>query len=259
MAEFFDAITDRQRAFMAGQAVFFVATAAADGRISLSPKGHDSFRVLGDNLVGYVDAGDGDETPAQRTSDGRITLMFCALDRPALILRLYGRGRTVLPQDDEWDMAARSFNGLPGARRIVLVHVERVEEARDAALTPAGAEPAEVLAAPPAVAAERPWVPAVLQHWLDEIGPEGWFDSSDEEDARILHLFGPLWHVQQDKPREQAHDGNGGGDNAGPVAEIEKMPVAQPETVSRMEAVENAVGNIKEPGAEKKNEERAGG
>lgn len=196
MAEFFDAITGKQRAFIASQSMFFVATAAADGRINLSPKGQGSFRVLGDNLVGYMDGGSGDETQAHLTAGGRITLMFCAVDQPSLILRLYGRGRAVLPQDDEWDMVAKPFDMPSGSQSIILVNVERVEEEAAAPVT----RPDEAQAPP--VEIERPWVHAVLQHWLDEIGPEGWFDSSAEEDARILHLFGPLWQVQQGKPAQ---------------------------------------------------------
>jgi len=55
--KWFDAIDDKQRLFIAKQPVFFVATAAPDARINLSPKGMDSFRVLGPNRVSYLDWG----------------------------------------------------------------------------------------------------------------------------------------------------------------------------------------------------------
>ena len=94
MAAFADHIDDKHAAFIAKQPVFFVATAAADARINLSPKGMDSFRVLGPNRVAYLDyGGSGNETNAHLAADGRITIMFCAFDQPALIYRLYGRGR----------------------------------------------------------------------------------------------------------------------------------------------------------------------
>ena len=65
MADFFDALTDEHRAFVARQPVFFVATAAAGTRINLSPKGMDSFRVLPERRVAYLDvAGSGNETNA---------------------------------------------------------------------------------------------------------------------------------------------------------------------------------------------------
>ena len=131
MAEFFDAIGDKHRAFIAAQPVFFVATAAADGRVNLSPKGYDAFRVLGPNQVAWLDlSGSGNETHAHLVAEqadaGRITLMFCAFDRTALILRLYGRGRPVLPQDAEWEELAAHFTLLPGTRQIFLIHVDSV-------------------------------------------------------------------------------------------------------------------------------------
>src|SRR5688572_10820984 len=103
MAEFFDSLTADHRAFIAKQPVFFVATAAEGARINLSPKGMDCFRVLHDRTVAYLDvAGSGNETNAHLIADGRITIMFCAFDNPALIFRIYGRGVPVLPQDERW-------------------------------------------------------------------------------------------------------------------------------------------------------------
>ena len=126
--EFFPALNDDHRAFIARQPVFFVATAAADARINLSPKGMDSFRVLGERQVGYLDvAGSGNETNAHLLADGRITIMFCAFDNPALIFRIYGRGRPVLPQDDGWSALAPHFTLLPGTRQIFIVDVDQVQ------------------------------------------------------------------------------------------------------------------------------------
>ncbi len=129
MAEFFTSITEKQRAFIAKQPVIFVATAAADARINLSPKGMDCFRVLSDTQVAYLDVGgSGNETQAHLNADGRITIMMCAFDQPALILRIYGRGRSVLPQDDAWDDLAAHFTLLPGTRQIFVIDVESIQE-----------------------------------------------------------------------------------------------------------------------------------
>ena len=129
MADFFDALTDKQIAFVEKQPMFFVATAAADGRINLSPKGYDAFRVLGPNRVAYLDlGGSGNETHAHLTADGRITIMFCAFEQPALIFRIYGHGRAVLPQDDGWDELAANFEILPGTRQIFDIAVDNVQE-----------------------------------------------------------------------------------------------------------------------------------
>jgi Pyridoxamine 5'-phosphate oxidase len=128
MSEFFDHVTDDHAAFIARQPVFFVATAADAARINLSPKGMDSFRVLSPSQVGYLDVGgSGNETQAHLAADGRITIMFCAFDRPALILRLYGRGRFVLPQDADWDAVSAPFTLLPGTRQVFLIDVDSVQ------------------------------------------------------------------------------------------------------------------------------------
>ena len=128
MADFTDRLTEKHRGFIARQPVFFIATAAADARINLSPKGMDCFRVLDDRRVGYLDVGgSGNETQAHLAADGRATIMFCAFDQPPLILRIYARGRAVLPQDAEWDEAAAPFTLLPGTRQIFLFDVDTVQ------------------------------------------------------------------------------------------------------------------------------------
>lgn len=128
MADFSDALSEKHRAFIARQPIFFVATAAEGARINLSPKGYDAFRVLGDNRVAYLDlGGSGNETHAHLAADGRITIMFCAFENPALILRIYGHGRPVLPQDADWDELARHFTMLPGTRQIFDIRVDSVQ------------------------------------------------------------------------------------------------------------------------------------
>jgi hypothetical protein len=128
MARFFDAIGAEQAAFITRQPMFFVATAAAESRVNLSPKGMDCFRVLGPNRVAWLDvAGSGNETHAHLVADGRVTVMFCAFDNPALILRLYGRGVPVLPQDKGWAALAEHFALLPGTRQIFDMTVETVQ------------------------------------------------------------------------------------------------------------------------------------
>lgn len=128
MAEFFDELNAAHRAMIAAQPVFFVATAAADARVNLSPKGYDAFRVLGPTRVAYLDlGGSGNETNAHLIADGRITLMFCNFAQPALILRIYGRGRPVLPWEREWDALAGHFTLLPGTRQIFVIDIESVQ------------------------------------------------------------------------------------------------------------------------------------
>lgn len=128
MADFTDALSEKQIAMIAAQPVFFVATAAEEGRINLSPKGYDAFRVLSPTRVAYLDlGGSGNETHAHLAADGRITVMFCNFQQPALILRLYGRGRAVLPQDAGWESLAAHFTLMPGTRQIFDIAVESVQ------------------------------------------------------------------------------------------------------------------------------------
>ncbi len=128
MSEFFDTLTEKHVAMIEKQPVFFVATAASDGRINLSPKGYDAFRVLEPGQVAYLDlGGSGNETHAHLAADGRITIMFCNFQQPALILRIYGKGRPVLPQDEEWESLAANFTLLTGTRQIFVIDVESVQ------------------------------------------------------------------------------------------------------------------------------------
>ncbi len=128
MADFTDTLTDDHVAMIAKQPVFFVATAAPGARINLSPKGLDCFRVLGPGQVAWLDlGGSGNETNAHLLADGRITIMFCNWEQPALILRIYGRGRPVLPADTEFAELAAHFTVLPGTRQIFDVAVESVQ------------------------------------------------------------------------------------------------------------------------------------
>lgn len=129
MSEFFASIIPDHAAFIARQPVFFVATAAADVRINLSPKGMDCFRVLdGGRACAYLDyGGSGNETHAHLSADGRITIMFCAFDQPALIYRIYGHGRAVLPQDDDWAALAAQFAMERGVRQIFHIAVDSTQ------------------------------------------------------------------------------------------------------------------------------------
>lgn len=132
--EFTDHLTDAHAEMIGRQAIFFTATATADGRINLSPKGlADTFRVLGPNRVAYLDlGGSGNETHAhlaapRENGGGRITIMMCNFEQPALILRIYGRGRAVLPQDRDWAELSGHFTLLPGTRQIFDIVIESVQ------------------------------------------------------------------------------------------------------------------------------------
>ena len=100
-----------------------------EGHLNVSPKGLDTFRILGPKSVAYLDlTGSGIETVAHLRENGRITLMFCAFEGRPLIVRLYGRGRVVEPGDPEWDGLIARFPEYPGVRSVVVVDVERVAD-----------------------------------------------------------------------------------------------------------------------------------
>lgn len=115
--------------FLEAQPVFFVATApaAVDGHVNCSPKGLDTFRVIDDHTVMYLDlTGSGIETLAHLRDNGRITLMFCAFTGRPDIVRLYGRGHVVLADAADAAPLLAQFPEHPGARSVIVVDVERV-------------------------------------------------------------------------------------------------------------------------------------
>lgn len=114
--------------FIADQKIFFVATAPEEGRINLSPKGIDSFRVLKDDRVIWLNlTGSGNETQAHLDENGRMTIMFCAFEGNPNILRLYGVARAILPHHAEWKELSDQFEPVPGARQIIDMKVELVQ------------------------------------------------------------------------------------------------------------------------------------
>lgn len=118
MGKLFTSIDDDLHSFIAKQHLFFVATAplSAEGHVNLSPKGLDSFRVLGPTQVAYLDlTGSGVETIAHLQENGRLTIMFCAFEGRPRILRLYGRGRAVLPSSAEGIALIAGFPNYPSA------------------------------------------------------------------------------------------------------------------------------------------------
>lgn len=116
------------KAFIERQPMFFVATAARDGRVNLSPKGLDTLRILGDNRVVWLNlSGSGNETAAHLRDLNRMTLMFCAFEGDAMILRLYGGAVVLHPHDAGWAAAAADFPELAGSRQIFDMTVDLVQ------------------------------------------------------------------------------------------------------------------------------------
>ena len=130
MAKTFPALLPEHEAFIRKQRIFFVGSAplSADGHINLSPKGYDVLRILSPTEVAYLDlTGSGNETSAHLLENGRITFLFLAFEGPPNVLRLYGKGKTILPDSPEWSGLAKHFELLPGARQIIYAKIEMVK------------------------------------------------------------------------------------------------------------------------------------
>jgi hypothetical protein len=124
-------LDDKLIAFIRRQKLFFVATAplTADGSVNVSPKGYDSLAIIDNRTVAYADlGGSGIETHAHLGENGRITLMFCAFEGAANILRLYGRGESMAFDDPRFADRMKLFPGFERARAVITVHIHRVAD-----------------------------------------------------------------------------------------------------------------------------------
>ena len=127
MAEQFSELSEELTNFIQAQHIFFVATAAADGRINLSPKGQDSLRVLNPHEILWMNlTGSGNETAAHLAESNRITMMWCAFEGPARILRVYGTVQVVHPRDARWAEFSTQLPSTTGTRQYFLVSIDMV-------------------------------------------------------------------------------------------------------------------------------------
>jgi hypothetical protein len=127
----YDGIDDDLAAWLHEQPMWFVGTAplAGDGHINVSPRGHDTFSVLGPRQVAWVDyTGSGIETVAHLRENGRICLMFCSFDSRPRIVRLHGRGMVAMPGDPAYDDVVSRHPPHPSTRAVIVVDVERVSD-----------------------------------------------------------------------------------------------------------------------------------
>jgi len=127
MAEKFDSINKEHRAFIEAQKMFVVGSAGAEGFINVSPKGMDSFRIIDENTVVWVNyTGSGNETSAHVQENGRMTVMFNSFDKAPLILKLYGIATVIHEKDAKWDEMTALFEHSVGIRQFFEMKVELV-------------------------------------------------------------------------------------------------------------------------------------
>jgi hypothetical protein len=129
MGKVLDALDDQLIEWISAQHVFFVASAPSEGgHVNLSPKGHDTLRVLDPSTIAYLDlTGSGAETIAHTRDNGRLTIMLCAFEGPPRILRLFGTGRAHSDGSERFSELEDHFPTLPGRRSIVVLDIERIQ------------------------------------------------------------------------------------------------------------------------------------
>jgi predicted pyridoxine 5'-phosphate oxidase superfamily flavin-nucleotide-binding protein len=131
MSQVHDHLDASLTAFIKAQKLFFVATAplSGEGSVNVSPKGYDSLVVIDERTVAWLDlGGSGAETLAHVRENGRITLMFCALEGAANVLRLHGRGRAVTFDEPGFAELKALFPGFERARAVIVVEITRISD-----------------------------------------------------------------------------------------------------------------------------------
>lgn len=128
MATQLPALTPDLMEWIGKQHVFFVATAAPDGRINLSPKGQDSLRVINEREILWLNlTGSGNETAAHLRAANRMTMMWCAFDGLPNILRVYGSASTIHPHDPDWQDCTQALPPPLGTRQYFHVSIDSVQ------------------------------------------------------------------------------------------------------------------------------------
>jgi hypothetical protein len=114
--------------FIERQHLFFVATAAPEGRVNLSPKGLKTLKIMDENRIVWLSlSGSGNETAAHLTESDRMTLMFCAFSGEAMILRAYGHAKVLHPRDQGFGDLAGLFPPMAGTRQVFDLAIDLVQ------------------------------------------------------------------------------------------------------------------------------------
>lgn len=158
------------RKFIEAQPMFFVATAAADGRVNLSPKGLNSLKIIDDNTIIWLNlSGSGNETASHIRQMPRMTLMFCAFEGDAKILRTYGTAEVIHPGDDSWKTHEKHFEPMAGSRQIFIFKIDLVQISCGSGV--------------PFMAFQDQRGPVEMLPFFDEMGPDGVRDFWNRKNA----------------------------------------------------------------------------
>ncbi len=114
--------------FIQKQKMFFVGTARTEGSVNISPKGMDSFRVIDNKKIVWLNlTGSGNETAAHLLENDRMTIMFCSFEKMPLILRLYGNAKIYHENDKKYMEYSSLFEDFVGARQIIVMEINLVQ------------------------------------------------------------------------------------------------------------------------------------
>jgi len=139
MANFFEELNDKHIDFIKQQHIFFTASAASEGLVNLSPKGMDTFAVIDNNTVAYLDmTGSGNETAAHLHQNPRLTIMMCSFSKHPLIFRMYGDGSVINKYHDDWLKWASHFPAYLGTRQIIALKINKIQTSCGYAVPTAG-------------------------------------------------------------------------------------------------------------------------
>ena len=76
----------------------------------------DRLRIIAPDLVAWLDVAASGEPERAASGGARVSPSACAFHGSPRQLRLHGQGKAILPDDDEWDIAAAPFAVVTGAR-----------------------------------------------------------------------------------------------------------------------------------------------
>jgi len=172
MAQQFEHLEAKHIDFINQQKLFFVGTAGREGLVNVSPKGMDSFRILNENKVVWLNlTGSGNETAAHVLENNRMTIMFCSFEKQPLIMRLYGNAKVIHQRDNEWAALAEHFPDYAGMRQFFELDIDMVQTSCGYAVPFYE------------YSGERP----TLKKWAENKGQEGIRDYWEEKNTKSLN------------------------------------------------------------------------
>ena len=127
MGSQFEKLNDKHINFILHQNIFFVGTAGYDGFVNISPKGMDTFKVIdNENIIWLNLTGSGNETASHILENNRMTIMFCSFDKTPTILRLYGDACVIHHKNNLWSDYISFFPNYSGSRQIFKLNIKLV-------------------------------------------------------------------------------------------------------------------------------------